>query len=340
MTLPPIHSCVDKAALCIEKYQPQAEDITQEIARIFTQHGLQAGIFPPDMQHLVIVSLMASLYLSHHQHEDMTLLKKPDGSTVGEKDVVAETIFRHTLAHSHAEADFYGEEFGLTAAGDAPAAIRLSNDALDGSSNYYSGNPNYATALAEHHRTPEGIYRCEKSVITLPSLKQLILAARGHGAYEVDIGFRTATIRRLAVHKAAKLPDKVVLSHRVQGNRSNEKLMRDLLNSTFTIDNQNHKFDIKRTGSTVVGMISLCDKGRHGSILVTKKYSEHDMEAGMLVTQEAGVQCRFLQIACNGEEYLCIMQAVGTPLMHALETHMRTLFPAMIDVPPVVISGG
>jgi len=102
---------------------------------------------------------------------------KPDGSIVTRGDVQVERFLRDALPALVPGSTVWGEEEGH--AGEGPEGLWCV-DPVDGTSNYAHGSPLWGVSIA--------LVRAEAELgaIYLPDLKELFLAARGHGAFFND----------------------------------------------------------------------------------------------------------------------------------------------------------
>jgi histidinol-phosphatase len=115
-----------------------------------------------------------------HFRTQLDARRKADGTWVTEADWAVEAQIRLRIARAFPEHNVLGEEEGLTAAGGGPArdgAPTWVVDPIDGTNNYMSGIPIWATLVA---LTVEG--EAVAGVAHAPALQETYDAAAGAGA--------------------------------------------------------------------------------------------------------------------------------------------------------------
>lgn len=96
---------------------------------------------------------------------------KSDGTWVTAVDKAVERTLRDVIATTYPDHAFLGEEDGLTGPADAPCWIV---DPIDGTTNFVSGNPIFATLIAVQHAGDE-----VAGVVSAPALGMRWDACRG-----------------------------------------------------------------------------------------------------------------------------------------------------------------
>jgi len=113
--------------------------------------------------------------LKYFRSRDYQVERKNDRSPVTIADKNAEQLIRQELAKRYSTDAVLGEEFGAI---DGQSEYRWIVDPIDGTKSFISGVPLYSTLVAV---TRNGIPTI--GVIYIPALKEIIVAAIGHGAW-------------------------------------------------------------------------------------------------------------------------------------------------------------
>jgi myo-inositol-1(or 4)-monophosphatase len=143
-----------------------------------------------------IVTRLGHGYLGQASTDRATTRKSKHRRDVAvAQDVEAERILRHRLRASLPDIGFVGEE--LTPSRDAETSLHWVIDALDGTLNYASGLPHFATSISLATRD-ETIFACVHD----PNRSELFCATKGKGV--------TLNGRRLGILGPAKLETTIV----------------------------------------------------------------------------------------------------------------------------------
>ncbi len=128
---------------------------------------------------LELADIADSITLERFRAKDLVVETKPDLTPVTEADTAVEQALRDRLAVARPEDSVVGEEYGSSSAADSSRRWIL--DPIDGTKNYVSGVPVWATlvALQEGEEFTVG-------VASAPALARRWWASRGAGAHMSD----------------------------------------------------------------------------------------------------------------------------------------------------------
>lgn len=127
---------------------------------------------------------------------------KIDGSVVTEADREIETTLRSTIGRERPGDAFLGEEFG--ARGSSQGARRWIVDAIDGTTSFLAGEPEWSTLIALEDRGTVAL-----GLVSAPALDRRWWATPGGGAWSRSID-TTVTPEKLAVTTSAALKNAAV----------------------------------------------------------------------------------------------------------------------------------
>lgn len=200
--------------------------------------------------------------------------KSSDSDWVTAFDVAAEQAVRSVIATSRPHDAITGEELGTTAPPEAipgGAGIQWSVDPLDGTTNFIRGIVYYATSVAAADR--DGTWLA--GVVHAPALQRIYWASRGGGAWLSDRG----EVRRLTGPRAERgrlLATGFSYDSAVRADQAGE--LGALLEGFG---------DLRRLGSAALDLCMVAD----GTLdaFVERGLNEHDLAAGALIAEEAGV---------------------------------------------------
>ena len=144
---------------------------------------------------LELATVGGDIAMSHYQ-KGPALQRKTDGTWVTEADVAVETRLRTEIAKRWPDHNVLGEEQGLSAAGGGeahPGAPTWIVDPIDGTHNYMSGIPIWATLIGL--RTDDGFV---VGVCHAPAIGETYEAALGSGARMNGTAIKAAEVSSLA----------------------------------------------------------------------------------------------------------------------------------------------
>ncbi len=144
---------------------------------------------------LELASVGGDIAMAQYQ-KGPALHRKPDGSWVTEADVAVETQLRVAIGKAWPDHNVLGEEQGLAAATGGPAIADAPTwiiDPIDGTHNYMSGIPIWATLIGL--RTEEGFV---VGVCNAPAIGESYEAALGSGARMNGSAIEAAKVESLA----------------------------------------------------------------------------------------------------------------------------------------------
>lgn len=144
---------------------------------------------------LELASIGGDIAMAQYQ-KSPALQRKADGSWVTEADVAVETQLRVAIAKAWPDHNVLGEEQGLAAAGGGPPLPEAPTwiiDPIDGTHNYMSGIPIWATLIGL--RTSEGFVL---GVCHAPAIGETYEAAVGSGARMNGTAIEAAKVESLS----------------------------------------------------------------------------------------------------------------------------------------------
>ncbi|AUZ86856.1 inositol monophosphatase [Arthrobacter agilis] len=228
--------------------------------------------------------------------------KSSDSDWVTAFDVAAERAVRRVVLDSRPHDAITGEELGTTVpAGSGAAGIRWSIDPLDGTTNFIRNIVYYGTSVAA--ADADGTWLA--GVVHAPALRRIYWASRGGGAWLSDQG----RVRRLAGPGTDR------------GRILGTGFSYDAATRAGQVDDLGaflHGFgDLRTLGSAALDLCMVAD----GSLdaFVERGLHEHDIAAGALIAEEAGVVVLRppLRSVLDGgpteAERLAAVTAAGTP---------------------------
>jgi myo-inositol-1(or 4)-monophosphatase len=223
---------------------------------------------------------------------------------VTQMDRDSERLIRDRLELARPGDAVLGEEEGDTA-GSADSGVRWIVDPLDGTVNYFYGQPAWAVSIAaEHHG------RIVAGAVVAPGLRQEYVAAAGQGAWAIHGARR----ERLRVRQPVALADALVATgfgYRPQRRACQGRLAAELLPRVR---------DIRRVGAAAVDLCWLA----HGRFDGYYEQGLHywDWAAGGLVAAEAGA---VVADAVGGPASPRLTVAAPRPLYEELAAVLRAL---------------
>ncbi|MEC5200228.1 myo-inositol-1(or 4)-monophosphatase [Arthrobacter sp. PL16] len=200
--------------------------------------------------------------------------KSSDSDWVTAFDVAAEQAVRGVIADSRPHDIITGEELGTTVPPGTPDdadRIRWSIDPLDGTTNFIRGIVYYGTSVAA--AAADGTWLA--GVVHAPALGRVYWACRGGGAWLSDHG----TVRRLTGPTAGRGRLLATgFSYEPATRAAQVGELPGLLDGFG---------DLRRLGSAALDLCMVAD----GSLdaFVERGLNEHDLAAGALIAEEAGV---------------------------------------------------
>jgi histidinol-phosphatase len=147
---------------------------------------------------LELADIADSITLERFRAKDLLVETKPDLTPVTEADTAVEQALRDRLAAARPEDAVVGEEYGSSSA--AESSRRWIIDPIDGTKNYVSGIPVWATLVALQEGEDFTV-----GVASAPALARRWWAARGAGAHMTD-GLAPAP-RQLGVSAVSQLSE-------------------------------------------------------------------------------------------------------------------------------------
>ncbi|HEX2901975.1 MAG TPA: histidinol-phosphatase [Jatrophihabitans sp.] len=149
-----------------------------------------------------LADLADRLTMDRFRAADLAVSSKPDLSLVSDADQAVEQAIRNHLAVRRPSDAFLGEESGTS--GDSPRQWVI--DPIDGTHSYVRGVPVWASLIA---LLVDG--EPVLGVVSAPALGHRWWAARGHGAWAIELGSTDASApaapRRLRVSQVRALAD-------------------------------------------------------------------------------------------------------------------------------------
>ncbi|WDF34313.1 inositol monophosphatase [Arthrobacter agilis] len=203
--------------------------------------------------------------------------KSSDSDWVTAFDLAAERAVRGVIIDSRPHDVITGEELGTTVpAGPSTGAdrVRWSIDPLDGTTNFIRGILYYATSVAVADAAGTWL----AGVVHAPALRRVYWASRGGGAWLSDDG----SVRRLSGPAADRGRLLATGFSYDPATRSEQVGELGGLLAGFG--------DLRRLGSAALDLCLVAD----GTLdaFVERGLNEHDLAAGALIAEEAGVAVR------------------------------------------------
>lgn len=150
--------------------------------------------------------------LAYFGSAELAVERKADGSPVTRADREAERILRERIAAAWPDDAILGEEEGER---PGSSGRRWILDPVDGTRSFTHGVPLYGTLLALESEADE---RVELGVVYLPALRELVYAARGHGAHwTTDVGGAREATRPARVSAVSRLDEALMCTTSVGG---------------------------------------------------------------------------------------------------------------------------
>jgi histidinol-phosphatase len=198
---------------------------------------------------------------------DFRVEKKSDRSPVTIADREAELLIRQALAAEYPDDAILGEEFGEVG---EDAEYRWIIDPIDGTKSFISGVPLYSTLVGVTHRDEPLI-----GIIYLPALDEIVVAAKGHGAWYAS---RHSTWSAARVSNQSRLEEGLFVTSQVDNF--------DRRNARAAFDELAAKAYVTRTWGDGYGYL-LVATGR-AEVMVDPIVSPWDVAAVLPVILEAG----------------------------------------------------
>lgn len=250
------------------------QSLPQDLARAF---GERVGVC------VELATQAGSATLGYFQSPDLQVERKNDDSPVTAADRAAEKIIRDELASRFPTDAILGEEFGEGSL-NSDAEFRWIIDPIDGTKSFMSGVPLYSTLI--------GVTQNEQpiiGVILIPALGEIIVAARGLGAWHQKSNLHSPSPQwqRAQVSPKDKLGDALFVHSQVDGffERGAGEIYSQLEKETY----------IARSWGDGYGYL-LVATGR-AEMMLDPIVNPWDVAAVIPVIEEAGGVC----VAWNGE---------------------------------------
>ena len=154
------------------------------------------------------------LALQFWQSVELGVEYKADNSPVTEADKAIEKVVRQTIAERGLSVQVFGEEEG----GNLPAEERIIVDPIDGTRNFLSKMPVFATLLA-YELNGEIV----SGVVSAPAMGMRWYAEKGGGAFHVNSNI-VSEPQRIAVSRNSNLEKAQAYHSSLAGNEISEEL--------------------------------------------------------------------------------------------------------------------
>jgi fructose-1,6-bisphosphatase/inositol monophosphatase family enzyme len=274
---------------------------------------LPGGMHHGHVGAMIEAAFEANVLAMRHFDEHWRATHEDDYNVTCAVDGAVEDRIRKVLLGHYPIYRLQGEELGGDAAPPAPGGRRFLIDPLDGTRNFLNHRLEFCTAIA-CQEWDGARWLTTDGVVCHPPSGRIYWAERGQGAFVIernDYEHRTA-VRPLTVDERQPLRHQLVdFSARGLGLDGQTEVFRKLLGQGAALRN---------SGSVALILAQMAGQGGTGAIVTAQ---EHDVEAGLLIAQEAGARTTQLGFEVNGDRRTATVAGADQRVHDALVALVR-----------------